>query len=62
MPSSSENIVEGGGMMRENGEKKRRKGRKDRGKERRKVEHPHPSTDGQQNGAYPFHGLLFRHN
>lgn len=48
--------------MREDGGKKRREGRKDRGKERRKVEHPHPSTDGQQNGAYPFLGLLFRHN
>lgn len=62
MPCSSENIVEGGGRMREDGGKKRRKERKDRGKERRKVEHPHPSTDGQQNGAYPFLGLLFRHN
>lgn len=48
--------------MREDRGKKRRKGRKDRGKERRKVEHSHPSTDGQQNGTYSFHELLFRHD
>lgn len=46
MPSPSENNVEEGGRTRENGGRKKKEERKDKGRERRKVEHPYPSTDG----------------